>query len=403
MADEATELASDTPSNDEGLPTTPPADDNSGWAALRDAAIAKAQAAVDAGDDDGDGASDDPADALTADRPAPKAKPAPKPAGKPRAANGKFAKPAAADELLPDDAAAKPAAEDTTDEELGEPELPRPRDRIERLLAKRGKLESQSAFERERAELTRQIEELRAKVDSAGTPYHELQQLAQAGELDTMLQKLGYEKGFATAQQKWLEKRGAVKAEDPRLRELAAEVESMKREKAEQAERAEQQRQYQAQLEAQQEELNEVISAAAESPYREIRELAALPDVKNAFGTLLLSSLNTPEYADRPPVFHYQVARNAYRTLYQQLHSVFGPKGQPNGTKSPAPTKERVSPARAAQHALAPEQSGEETAKPTNLSQSGSAEARGGGGNRRYKSEREEWEAHTRAVRPARA
>lgn len=372
--------------------------EGSAWEAAKATALAKAQAAAEQAE------AAKPAVGLVEDAPAP-AKEKPSPAAKARRMAAKATKEqaatqeparaetpqtAAGDELVADQDLDDPTPAETAgqDEDLGEPEPLRPRSKLERLRLKAKREQEMSEWQRKESEWQQRIAALEQRLQGETSGLTEAQRLYREGKVDDALERVFGEK-FSTTQTRFLEGKGAMSRADRELAELKAERDAEKaRAKAE----AEQQAQQQAYTQRQQAyiaERKEFLDEAATSPYREIRELAKSP-IAEGFGDLLLQSVNTPEYADRDMKFHYQVARNAYRELHKSLDQVFRP------VQSTAPTQERESPARPrVLGANTPDQPGVSAAKP----QTNSPQAEARGGRRRFSSEAEAWEAHTKALR----
>jgi len=358
-----------------GAAPAPDATDAGAWEAVKESIVAKAQEALE--EDAGDGG------ALVAD------KGAKEPTAKP--AKAKVAPPK--DEPLEEDQPLDDLkADEPKDEDLGEPEGYKPRSKLERIRQKTVRDKERAEWEAKEAEYRQRLEAMERRIEERGGGLDQARRLLDEGKVDEAIRLLGA-KDFADVQRRFLESKGSMSRADRELAELKAERD---REKAEQKQRAEEFERQQAiarQRAQQEEDMKDLLDEAARSPYREIRGLAKSQVVSGAFGQLLMQSINTPEFADRDMKFHYQVARNAYRELKQDLDQIFG-----HEATSPAPSNVRDdSDPHSRTVREAPDQPGASAAKPKSLSQSNQAEARGGA--RKFSSEQEAWEHHTRSMR----
>jgi len=304
------------------------------------------------------------------------------------------------DEPAEPKAKAKPKAveeDEPGDDEPPELEPVKPKSMRERLIARQQRAEAETELEKTKAAYEARLNELEDKLRSESGGYGRLQLLAQEGKLDEALQALGFKKGFSSAQQRWLEAKGAIPKESRKLQELEEKIrekEQRELELEESSKRAEAERRQQEQYQA---DRDGFVAEAAESKYRRVRELAT-SELAPIFGNIIYQSHEAEP--DKPTEYHYRVALDAYRKLHSVLTPIFGSKDSPerSGEKSEAAgrsTKAEKPPARPG----ASDEKSDAKASPT-LSQRNSAEARGG--TRKFKNEDEEWRALTASVRSRR-
>lgn len=261
----------------------------------------------------------------------------------------------------------------------------RPQSLRERLLQQEAQRKAQSEIEALREELTSKYEAERQQREAATFAQQQAQKLVSEGKFDEAIKALQLGDGFSDLQKRYLESKGAIPKEDPRVTELQSKLQEFEKRDAERRQVEEQQRQQREQQQRFQQEIQSIQGEMKGSEYRDVQNMAELPAAVNMVRDMIHADIQAgkePTEADMVG-YYKQVKSNLVQwrdALIKALPTDPGvtpatPPGQPGVSAAASATQPIASPP--GQPGASVERGGAQA--PTTLSQEQSSDVGAGG------------------------